>query len=744
MKLTTLLLSLSLLAGTATVAAQDIIPLPQKVEVQKGKLSIGKPLNIVTNLTGADKDDLVGFIQDSPLPVTCTGKNSSRNYLRLTIAPDAGHGDESYALTVTSRGAEVVAGTTAGLFYGFQSLLQLAEANDFKSIDAVSIEDAPRFQYRGLHLDDSRHFTSKEFVKKQLDALARYKMNRFHWHLTDGAGWRIEIKKYPRLTNFAAWRPYDTWKEWWRADRHYCDQDDPRAYGGYYTQEDVKEIVEYARQRHITIIPEIEMPGHSEEVCAAYPLLSCANDMYKNSDLCIGKEATFAFLEDVLTEVMALFPSHYIHIGGDEAAKSGWANCPDCQKRMKDEGLKDVDELQSYMIHRIEQFVNSHGRDIIGWDEILQGGLAPNATVMSWRGEEGGINAAKAKHDVIMTPGEFCYLDSYQADPSGEPEAIGGYLTLEKVYSYDPVPAELDPSERHYILGVQGNVWREYMPTEEHTEYMIYPRIIALSEVGWTEPQRKDWQDFRRRVNAEIPRLREMGYNAFALSTDIETPMRVDYAKREIKVALTCERLGVDIRYTLDGSEPSASSPVYKDSLTVTGTTLLAAKAFAGSEPVGKTLHTRIDCHKALGKPVTLGEPHSANYPASGAATLTDGYRGGKGYGDGRWLGFLNNNLDATIDLGAVTDINYIEMKSMQAKGPYVWLPQYVQLQVSDDGVNFKDIAKLTHDISTEREEVIFHDFVWNGQTRGRYVRCYAPIVDIDGAWIFVDEIVVQ
>lgn len=744
MKLTTLLLSLSLLAGTGTAVAQDIIPLPQKVEVQKGKLSIDKPLNIVTNLTGAEKDDLVGFIQDSPLAVTCTGKNSSRGYLRLTIDPDAGQGDEGYTLTVNSRGAEVVAATTAGLFYGFQSLLQLAEANDFKSIDAVSIEDAPRFKYRGLHLDDSRHFTSKEFVKKQLDALARFKMNRFHWHLTDGAGWRIEIKKYPRLTNFAAWRPYDTWKEWWRADRHYCEQDDPRAYGGFYTQEDIKEIVEYARQRHITIIPEIEMPGHSEEVCAAYPLLSCANDMYKNSDLCIGKEATFTFLEDVLTEVMALFPSHYIHIGGDEAVKSGWASCPDCQRRMQEEGLDGVDELQSYMIHRIEQFVNSHGRDIIGWDEILQGGLAPNATVMSWRGEEGGINAAKAKHDVVMTPGGFCYLDSYQADPSGEPEAIGGYLTLEKVYSYDPVPAVLAPSERHYILGVQGNVWREYMPTEAHTEYMIYPRIIALAEVGWTQPARKDWPDFRRRINAEIPRLVARGYNAFTLSTDVEMPMRVDLDARCIRLALTCERMGVDIRYTLDGSEPTASSPLYTDSLVITGTADVAARAFVGGEPVGKTVRDRIDFHKAIGKTVTLAEPYSQNYPASGEATLVDGYRGGKGYGDGKWLGFLNNNLDATIDLGEATDLSYIEVKSMQARGPYVWLPQYVQLQVSDDGVNFRDLARLTHDISTEREEVIFHDFIWTGHDKARYIRCYAPIVDIAGAWIFVDEIVVQ
>lgn len=744
MKLKTLLLSALLLTGSAMTMGQDIIPAPMHVETTKGKLSLNKQLTIVTNTEGAEIEDLIAFVENSPIDASYTGKKSSRRYLELAIDPESKYGDEGYTLEVNQRGISIKAKTTAGLFYGFQSILQLAEANDFKEIDGIKIEDEPRFGYRGMHLDESRHFSNKDFVKKQLDAMARYKMNRFHWHLTDGAGWRIEIKKYPRLTDFAAWRPYNTWKEWWYGDRHYCNQGDPKAYGGYYTQEDVKEIIEYARQRHITIIPEIEMPGHSEEVCAAYPLLSCANDAYVNSDLCIGKEATFAFLEDVLTEVIDLFPSHYIHIGGDEASKEGWKTCPDCQKRMKEEGLKNVDELQSYMIHRIEQFVNSKGRDIIGWDEILEGGLAPNATVMSWRGEEGGIAAAKSKHDVVMVPGNYCYLDFYQADPETQPEAIGGYTTLEKVYSYNPIPKELSADEAKYILGVQGNLWREYIPDNDHVEYMLYPRIIAIAETGWTQAENKNWEDFRRRINAEIPRLVAKGYNPFTLSTDIEASMRVDYANKNIKVALNCERLGMDIHYTTDGSEPTVDSPVFKDSLIVDGTTFLAARAFSGDKPDGRTLKTRIDYHKAIGKKITLAEPYSKNYPASGEKTLVDGYRGGKGYGDGKWLGFLNNNLDATIDLGQTTDIKYIDIKSMQAKGPYVWLPRYVLLQVSNDGVNFQDLAKLGHGISTEREDVLFHNFVWQGQTKARYIRCFAPIVDIDGAWIFVDEIVVQ
>ena len=743
-RISTFLFALSLLACAPVANSQNIIPAPQHMTVGKGQLVLGSKLNLVTNLEGKELENMQEYIKTTQLKVEYTGKKSMRNYLKMTLDPEFKLGNEGYTLKVNSKGAEIVAKTSDGLFYGLQSLLQLAEERNFKSVIAVEIEDEPRFEYRGLHLDESRHFSSKEFVKKQLDALARYKMNRFHWHLTDGAGWRLEIKKYPRLTNFAAWRPYETWKEWWKADRLYCNQDDPAARGGFYTQEDVKEILEYAEMRHITIVPEIEMPGHSEEVLAAYPMLSCANDMYKNSDFCIGKEATFAFLEDVLTEVIDLFPSHYIHIGGDEAVKSGWKTCPDCQRRMKEEGLENVDELQSYMIHRIEEFVNSKGRDIIGWDEILEGGLAPNATVMSWRGEEGGITAAKAGHRVVMTPGGFCYLDNYQTDPSTQPEAIGGYLTLEKVYSYNPVPASFTEEQADLILGVQGNVWREYMPTLEHTEYMIYPRLIALSEVGWTNLENKDWESFRKRVNIEIPRLIEKGYNPFTLSTMIDTPMRVDYEKKEIKVALQCERLGMDIHYTTDGSEPTVNSPLYKDSLTVKETMHLKARAFKDGKPAGDILSKRIDYHKAIGKKVTLAQPYSKNYPASGEKSLVDGYRGGKGYGDGLWLGFLNNDVDAVIDLGEKTDLSYISTLGMQAKGPYVWLPKYVQIQISDDGKNFTDLARLTHDISTEREEVTFHDFIWEGKASARYVRIYAPIVDIDGGWIFLDEIIVQ
>ncbi len=380
----------------------------------------------------------------------------------------------------------------AGLFYGLQTLIQLTESAGTAgwTVQSTYIEDAPRFDYRGFMMDVSRHFRSKEFVKKQIDVLARYKLNRLHLHLADGAGWRIEIKKYPRLTEFAAWRPQATWKEWWFGEnnRKYCEQNDPRAHGGFFTQDDIRELLKYAEERHIVIIPEIEMPAHFEEVLAAYPELSCAGEPYKNDDFCVGNEQTFTFLEEVLTEIMELFPSEYIHVGGDEAGKRAWKTCPKCQQRMKENNLKDVNELQSYLIHRIEVFLNAHGRKLLGWDEIMEGGLAPNATVMSWRGEEGGLNAVRMGHRAIMTPGDYCYLDKYQDAPFSQPEAIGGYLPLSQIYSYNPVPEALTSDEAKLIYGVQANLWAEYIPTDEYYEYMLYPRLLALAEVAWSAP----------------------------------------------------------------------------------------------------------------------------------------------------------------------------------------------------------------------------------------------------------------
>lgn len=665
------------------IKAQSVIPVPLKMEQGTGSFLLSEKTKLYTNLQGGEAQLWENYLQTLPVPLKKGKKKDTRQVISLLITEknDRLPSPESYTLSVTPERVLIQATSGAGLFYGMQTLLQLLQPSATGySVASVEIEDTPRFAYRGFMLDVSRHFSTKEFVKKQIDALAYYKINRLHLHLTDAAGWRIEIKKYPLLTEFAAWRPEANWKKWWNGDRKYVRFDEPGASGGYYTQDDIREILDYARQHYITVIPEIEMPSHSEEVLAAYPQLSCSGEPYKNSDFCVGNEETFTFLENVLTEVMELFPSEYIHVGGDEAGKSAWKTCPKCQKRMKDKHLANVDELQSYLIHRIEKFLNDHGRHLLGWDEILQGGIAPNATVMSWRGEEGGIAAVTSGHHAIMTPGAYCYLDSYQDAPYSQPEAIGGYLPLKKVYSYNPIPASLTPEQAKLVYGVQGNLWVEYIPTPEHVEYMVYPRILALAEVGWSAPERKSWPDFHTRALKAVADLQAKGYHPFDLKNEI-------------------------------GSRPESTQPV---------------------------------THLALGKKVIYNAPYSPHYPAQGNTALTDGIRGDWTYGDGCWQGFIDSDrLDVTIDLEAATAIHSVTAAFMQVIGAEVFLPASVTISVSDDGTNFTELKHQTFEV-TKANPIKFTDISWEGNARGRYVRYQAKAGKEFGGWIFTDEIIVK
>ena len=667
-----------------SLKAQSVIPVPLKMEQGTGCFLLSENTKLYINLQGLEAQLLENCLQALPVHLKKGKKKDTQNILSLLIT-EKNHqlpSPESYTLSVTPQQILIRATSGAGLFYGLQTLLQLAQPSGAGSysIASVEIEDTPRFAYRGLMLDVSRHFSTKEFIKKQIDALAYYKINRLHLHLTDAAGWRLEIKKYPLLTEFAAWRTDPTWKQWWNGGRKYVRFDAPGAYGGYYTQDDIREILEYARQHYITVIPEIEMPSHSEEVLAAYPQLSCSGEPYKNSDFCVGNEETFTFLENVLTEVMELFPSEYIHIGGDEAGKSAWKTCPKCQKRMTDEHLANVDELQSYLIHRIEKFLNNHGRHLLGWDEILQGGIAPNATVMSWRGEEGGIAAVTSGHRAIMTPGAYCYLDSYQDAPYSQPEAIGGYLPLKKVYSYNPVPASLTAEQAKLVYGVQGNLWVEYIPTPEHVEYMIYPRILALAETAWSAPERKSWPDFHTRALSAVADLQAKGYHPFDL-------------KKEI------------------GSRPESLQSV---------------------------------SHLASGKKVIYNSPYSSHYPAQGNTALTDGIRGDWTYGDGSWQGFISDNrLDVTIDMEKETSIHSVTAAFMQVVGAEVFLPETVVISISDDGTHFTELRKQHFEVSKETP-IRFTDISWQGEAKGRYVRYQAQAGSEFGGWIFTDEIIVK
>ena len=665
------------------IKAQSVIPVPLKMEQGADYFFLSEKTKLYTNLEGEEARLWENCLQALPVSLKKGSKKDVRQVLSLLITEknDRLPSPESYTLSVTPRRIIICSTSGAGLFYGMQTLLQLlTPSGTGYSVASVEIEDTPRFAYRGFMLDVSRHFFSKEFVKKQIDALAFYKINRLHLHLTDAAGWRIEIRKYPLLTDFAAWRTEPNWKKWWNGGREYVRFNEPGASGGYYTQKDICEILEYARQHYMTVIPEIEMPSHSEEVLAAYPQLSCSGEPYKNSDFCVGNEETFTFLENVLTEVMELFPSEYIHIGGDEPGKSAWKTCPKCQKRMKDEHLANVDELQSYLIHRIEKFLNAHGRHLLGWDEILQGGIAPNATVMSWRGEEGGIAAVTSGHRAVMTPGAYCYLDSYQDAPYSQPEAIGGYLPLKKVYSYDPVSVSLTTEQAKLVYGVQGNLWVEYIPTPEQVEYMMYPRILALAEVAWSAPERKSWPDFHDRALKAVRELQAKGYHPFDLKNEI-------------------------------GSRPESVQPV---------------------------------AHLALGKKVIYNSSYSPHYPAQGNTALTDGIRGDWTYGDGCWQGFIDGDrLDVTIDMETVTPIHSVTAAFMQVTGAEVFLPESVTISVSDDGTNFTELEHRTFEV-TKEIPIQFTDISWKGNATGRYIRYQAQAGKEFGGWIFTDEIIVK
>ncbi len=655
------------------------------------------------------------------------GGQSSRNI--KTVIDEAWSGNpEGYQLDVTPGGIDLRAGSPDGLFYGMQTLRQLYAGGE---VPCVSIRDNPRFGYRGLHLDVSRHFFSKEEVMKLLDVMSFYKLNTLHMHLTDAGGWRIEIDKYPKLTSETAFRTESDWRKWWDGrDRKYLPEGTPGAYGGYYTKEDIREIVKHAASKHINIIPEIEFPGHSEEVLMAYPELSCSGKPYQNGDFCIGNELSFTFMEDVLAEVIDLFPSEYIHVGGDEAGKSAWKKCPKCQALMKEKGMKNVDELQSYMIHRAEEFLNSKDRKLIGWDEILEGGLAPEATVMSWRG-----------HDVVMTPGNYMYLDFYQADPKTQPYAIGGYTPIKKVYSYDPVPADsLTVEECRHILGVQANTWTEYIQTPEHLEYMMFPRALAVAEIGWTSQELRTWEDFKPRMNAHISKLQGMGIRTFTLSDELEVTMQVDTAGREIEVILDAEKYPAEIRYTTDGSVPVASSALYAGPITVQDSAHIKAAIFRDGVLQGTPTEKKVDYHRAINKPIHYNSKLYEGYMAGGTNALLDGYRGGLTYLDGRWQGYLDD-LDCVIDMEEETDIHKVSIRFMQLIGPGVFQPGQVELLTSEDGENFISRGIVPTTVPADDPDLLFQEYTFDGNWKTRYIRLKAPRAN--PGFIFADEIVV-
>jgi len=581
-----------------------IIPRPLEMKKEAGKFVIGVNTVIVVDKNSAEIKKIAEYFSDQfnivsgiQLAVKEEAPDGAKVIILTKKGADPKLGKEGYELIAHSDMIELRAEGEAGLFWAVQSLFQLLpeqiyakKKSDVKewAVPGAYIKDEPRFKWRGMHLDVGRHMFPVEFIKKYIDYLAMHKLNTFHWHLTEDQGWRIEIKKYPKLTTIGAYRDSTIVGHANQSHKY-----DGKRYGGFYTQDEVREIVKYAADRYITVVPEIEMPGHSVAALTAYPELSCTGGPFHvrttwgiSDDIyCAGNDSVFSFLEDVLTEVMELFPSKVIHIGGDEAPKDRWEKCSKCQKRIKDEGLKNEHELQSYFITRIEKFLNSKGRHIIGWDEILEGGLAPNAAVMSWRGVKGGIAAARQNHDVVMTPTDFCYFDYYQDDPDKEPLAIGGLLTTEMVYDYEPIPRELDEEQAKHILGAQGNVWTEYIYTPEDVEYMTLPRMTALSEVVWTKKELKDYDDFSARLGKQFLRFEQIGSTYYMPGLRGVDKKNVFIDKK--KVQLKGNFPGSKIYYTLDGTEPGVNSMLYNGPFEITKPLVLKAIEYINGKRIG-------------------------------------------------------------------------------------------------------------------------------------------------------------
>ncbi len=747
-----------------------VVPLPENLVPGSGAFALSRSTRILVTEPASSEIMQVADYLAQRLHAATGGtfkpeRTDAPEKGTIRFVSDPRFGNEGYHLIVTADSIDLRAKGGQGLFYAVQTLRQLmpleletegrAQGPSW-SVPAVEIEDSPRFRYRGLHLDTARHFFPPAFIKRYVDEMAMYKFNTFHWHLTDDQGWRIEIKKYPKLTEVGGWRKETLVGH----DREQPHKFDGVRHGGYYTQQDIKDIVQYAKDRFVTIIPEIEMPGHARAALAAYPELACTKGPFEVAaewgifeDIFCPTAKTFGFLEDVLTEVLKLFPSQYIHIGGDEVRKVRWKESQEAQRVIKREKLRNEEELQSYFVRRMTNFLGKKGRRVIGWDEILEGGLAPEATVMSWRGFEGGIEAAKQGHDVIMTPEDYVYLDHYQDnDTQAESLAIGGYTPLEKVYEFEPVPPSFSSEQAQHVAGAQGNVWTEYMTTPERVEYMVFPRLLALSEVLWSPRAARNWDRFAERLPHELERLRTLGVahgrHFFKVKPKIEAN-----AEGRCVVGLHTNT-PESIHYTLDGSEPTPRSPLYQNAIVLDRTTTVRAVAAKDGQPLSPPIAATCHVSLASGKPTRYGSAFSEKYASERERTLTNGLKGSTNFGDGQWLGFAGQDLDATLDLGKSMPIRKVSVGFLRDAGVWIMLPGTVEFMLADDGKNFRSVAILKNDVEERDPKPLVKDFSakLDNQT-ARYVRVRAKNYGKlpawhpgagNPAWLFTDELIVE
>ena len=767
------LLAVAACGGPKEQTTLDVVPHPNEVYVQDGSFDASAAsVYYGSNLDERSKAAVNAFAQQLFLVSGSEGsvaEGASEKGIVFELDNALAH--EAYAIAVSPKKVTVKASGLNGFIYAIQTIKQMLPVEVFGNAPAagldwalpcVEIQDAPRFSYRGLHMDVSRHFFTMDEVKKYIDIMEVHKLNTLHWHLTDDQGWRLEIKKYPRLTEVGSIRNKTL-------VGHLFDSEiyDDKEYGRgcYYTQEQVKEILEYAAAKGITVIPEIDLPGHMLAALAAYPELGCTGGPYEvwgkwgvaDDVLCVGKEETMKFLEDVLTEVCELFPAEYVHIGGDECPKVRWEACPHCQAKIAELGLKDDENyqaehyLQGYVTARMEEFLAEKGKKLIGWDEILEGELAPNATVMSWRGVAGGLQAVRMGHDAIMTPNTFFYLDYYQSlDKENEPLAIGGYLPVEKCYSYEPTTSGMTDEEKAHILGVQANLWTEYIETADHLFYMLLPRLAALAEVQWCQPEVKDWNRFLESADDFCAIYDIMGYKYGNHLFDTRGVCQTGDG-----VSVVLEAQGeTPIHYTLDGSEPTPESPLYTEPVKITQTCTIKARSLRGGQMSGRTFEKSFTAHKAMGRPVELVTKTHPNYTFNCPDLLTDGLVGEGPYNSGDFAGWYNQPFEVIVDMGGDT-YSEVTLSTIVFKYDWIMNPTSLTVQTSEDGKTFTEIAHMNIECEGQMDDANgCQDYTLAfGETSAKYLKVIAGCCTSLPQWhtgaghpafLFVDEVIVK
>ncbi len=762
----TAFVALTLMSCSSNLQQADykVIPMPKNItESAANPFVLSKKVSITYPCSQAELSKEAAFLSEyfnEILGYALDVQESNepeKSAINLSVNPDIFTENDSYKIIVNEDNINIIGSNAQSVFYAVQTLRKSLPFNAIGEdiiMPAAEIYDYPRFGHRGMMLDVSRHIFDLDSIKEFIDVMALHNMNKFHIHLTDDQGWRIEIKKYPELTEIGAWRSGTKIGK--------TETYDTIRYGGFYTQEELRELVKYAEDRHITIIPEIDLPGHQLAALATYPEFGCTGGPYEvwrqwgvsDDVICAGNEDAMRFLEDVLIEVMDIFPSEYIHIGGDECPKVRWEQCPKCQAKIKELGYADDEHfkseayLQSYVMKRMEKFVEDHGRKVIGWDEILEGGLGPNVTVMSWRSIDGGKEGAKQNHDVIMTPCSHLYFDYYQTDNTDdEPLAIGGYIPVKRVYDFEPIPSELTESEAKHILGPQANLWVEYIKNMNTVFYRVLPRMDALAEVQWVTPEQKNYDDFLNRVYKMVELYDIKGWNYAKHIFDIDVKIIPNVDAKCIDVTMSKFGDG-DILYTLDGTDPLTEGIKYTEPLKLTESADLRA-IVKRTRSVGKEFKTKIDLCKSSMKPIILkNEPHE-NYRFDGARTLIDGLSGGRNYKTGRWIAFFGENLDATIDLTEDQDISNLSFNCNLTKGDWIFNAKSVTISVSDDGKEYKEIHHQEFPIETVAEDGVMTYNVDFEKTNARFVNVVIePFMCPEGhsgygypAWIFIDEL---